>query len=192
MSLERNADENELHVNAKKQRHLIAHCIIPNVDEYDEFQQFEYQGEYYYVARSGKVYVEARTEDEFAFNRVKDKGIVAAICKMMEEDSFSDHVRDALAETLSSGDSLLRQVLRIHIEYNGGQVSSYPFVKEGIRLYRVGRNASHEFYLGVKDGKMYRYSFGEESYDCVSGETSYAGDGPTEVDPERIGYIGHF
>lgn len=37
-----------------------------------------------------------------------------------------------------------------------------PTVKDGIKFYRVGRNASHDFYMGVKDGMRYRGSFGED------------------------------
>jgi len=38
----------------------------------------------------------------------------------------------------------------------------HPSVHDGISFYLVGRNASHQFYLGAKDGHLYR-----ASYDCM-------------------------
>jgi len=48
---------------------------------------------------------------------------------------------------------------------------SLPHLHQGIEFYHVGGNASHEFSLGVKDGKLWKRS---QSYDCwvdENGET---------------------
>lgn len=53
---------------------------------------------------------------------------------------------------------------------------------EGVSFLRVGRNASHDFYLGWdSEGNMWRASFGE-IWDYI-----------WQVEPgEDLGYIGHY
>lgn len=69
-----------------------------------------------------------------------------------------------------------------------------PTIKEGISFYIVGHNASHEFYLGMKDGKIYRMSIGEGfppdgDWSNIPVECKI-----TEISEEDLGntYIGHF
>ena len=116
---------------------------------------------------------------------------------------LSQGPRGKISETLSHGDPLLRRIMRIHLEYNGGHVNARPMIKDGITFYSVGHNASHYFYLGVKDGQMYRCSidgwYGSIDYERAleAGELDEEGvnsDGSTitEIDPDDFGYIGHF
>lgn len=65
--------------------------------------------------------------------------------------------------------------------YNGDGKADEPLIHDGIEFWRVGHNASHEFYAGIKGEKMYRYSFGEDD------EEPYV----TEI-TDLSGYWGHF
>jgi len=103
--------------------------------------------------------------------------------------------RDKVVEILSENNELLAKVLRIHMEYNNGSVCTDPIVEQGIKFYIVGHNASHEFYLGVKDGKVYRMSYGGEyDYDEENDESeSRFGSNILEIDLSKgLGYVGHF
>ncbi len=71
------------------------------------------------------------------------------------------------------------------MEYNHGRIEPYPV--EGIVFYQVGRNASHEFYAGAKDGRRYTFTSGED----------YDEDGNFRPDKrvyevEKWGYMGHY
>jgi len=82
-------------------------------------------------------------------------------------------------KTETEHDELLARVIRLAQEHDGDEPT--PIVRDGIEFYRVGHNASHEFYLGVKDGVL---------YDCAVGEDI---DPPPTVEKcERFpGYVGH-
>lgn len=57
--------------------------------------------------------------------------------------------------------------------------------------YSVGRNASHEFYLGkADDGRYLHISFGEKDYDEKTEDIIF-GISYHEIDPSNPGYIGH-
>lgn len=66
-----------------------------------------------------------------------------------------------------------------------------PYLHEGIEFYSVGANASHSFYLGVKDGKLYKRSLCYDWYKDENGEIQeYVEDKVFEVlDPSSV-YIG--
>lgn len=124
-------------------------------------------------------------------------------------------------------DPLLQMVLEKHLLYEGKGTRFYQpsgLDHDGIMFYRVGHNSSHEFSLGVKDGKLYLCAAGEELLDCdcvdkeaaayqewwAKGNSGY--DCPAvleiqrfcdmnhldftskyyEVDPENLGYHGHW
>lgn len=109
-----------------------------------------------------------------------------------------------VAERLASDDTL-KKILTRHLLFEYQRCSSVgepsPTEEDGIPFYRVGRNASHEFYLGYKDGVEYAGSYGDKIPDC----TCYEKDPlayPCEhveysfeyspVKPGRVPYTGHF
>ena len=54
------------------------------------------------------------------------------------------------------------EVLRKHKEFVGDQPHrAHVMQREGIKFFIVGRNASHDFFIGTKDGKRFILSFGE-------------------------------
>lgn len=78
-----------------------------------------------------------------------------------------------------------------------------PHVEPGlpdVEFFRVGRNASHEFYLGVaEDGTVYKGAYGDDGKPTgkfdEDGEEIY--DYETvwshwKLDPERFPYLGHY
>jgi len=91
-------------------------------------------------------------------------------------------------------------------QYNGGADTDEPRIRDDIEFWRVGHNASHEFYAGVRaDGRVFTYSVGEEYAD----EPSEEFDSPVYDQEEIIewsgvisspireiedfrGYFGHF
>ena len=98
--------------------------------------------------------------------------------------------QDEAAHALSNGDSVLQRIIRAALGFTN---SFEPSTTEhdGITFYHVGRNASHEFYLGRKDGKTFKYCCGEsgrtddEGYDIP--ETNIS-----ECPNDSWGYVGHY
>jgi hypothetical protein len=110
-------------------------------------------------------------------------------------------------------DPLLRQVYEAHLIYSyigrprteRIKVDAHPSVHDGVEFFMVGHNASHQFYLGTKDGKLYHGACGEDSgplcYDRETGKSDpdcleCYGDGWSvqwsHHETDDPGYIGHF
>lgn len=87
-------------------------------------------------------------------------------------------------------DEATRIVIEHHLAYTGDLVMDQGITIQGSTFWQVGRNASHEFYLGVIDGKLYRYSIGEAGLDA-EGDMTYQSR-LVEVQGDDVGYIGHF
>lgn len=119
---------------------------------------------------------------------VKDEKIVASIKTKLEEDQHISHARGEVAVILSDNNPVLAEILRMHLEYSNGKIG-HPFTKDGIDFYEVGHNATHHFYLGIKDGKVYKlstyYDYDPETHEHISEEhvREVSGD---------LGYIGHY
>ena len=93
-------------------------------------------------------------------------------CKSVDENHCEKAISGKVAAMVDANlnaDRLMQSVLRMSREFNDGYLCA-PCQKEGIDFYPVGRNASHEFYLGVKDGRMYRMAIGEDSYETYKPE----------------------
>jgi|SRR3989344_4695284 len=90
-----------------------------------------------------------------------------------------------LAKLLANGDVILEEVLLWNMHFYGGRAPSAPTKRKGIYFWMVGRNASHQFEAGMKNGKRYRYSFGEGD------DFRKVGAYIKEV-PDWAGYYGHF
>ena len=68
-----------------------------------------------------------------------------------------------MAERLFQGNTLAEEFLRWHMEFQGeARVTESPYMVDGIPFYQVGRNTSHEFFAGMRDGQLYRCAIGEE------------------------------
>lgn len=130
-----------------------------------------------------------RKEDYEHPEVVTDPAVLISIKAQIQEDIEIRAARRVLATEKSQQDSKLKEVLLAHLEYTGGHVSSH--IEEGITFYQVGRNASHEFYLGVKDGKYYRLSCGEGGWNDEEDMPTFEKH-ISELDSDNWGYVGHF
>ncbi len=89
----------------------------------------------------------------------------------------------------AKGDELLASVIELHLEYIQS-LEPRSCQQQGIDFYVVGHNASHVFYLGVKDGEIWKHVFGESATEMYEDgfpkieEKTYKSDG--------FGYCGHF
>jgi len=148
-------------------------------EENDEFIPADVPEEY-----KDKVfdYDEARETLEDVLPPVKNsEEILPQIKALMAQDEETEQLRKNKALELADGDEVLASVFYANIEYNNGILSTATIV-DGIPFYRVGHNASHDFYMGYKDGQRYRYSYG---YDDEKEPK------PVAVDTFK-GYYGHY
>lgn len=173
---------------AARHPNWCSQCEIPESDGYTRYTKFEFEDQYYYVSGAGEVFI----ENNLVMSKVEDPCVVLEVLKLVEEDKTITEARDRMAELLSKGDEKLTAILRWHTEFNSGHIDTCPTVKAGIAFYQVGRNASHEFYLGVKDGKVYGCSVGEGCYDNETGQYELDESEPYEVDLNNPGYMGHY
>lgn len=107
--------------------------------------------------------------------------IVWEIRRQVELDEQRSKARDLRAMELAKGDAILANAIRWHMGFEDGDASD-PWMVEGIPFYQVGRNASHAFYVGAKDGQ--RYVIGQD----------YEDHDPPRVDAVETwdgGYYGH-
>lgn len=89
------------------------------------------------------------------------------------------------AKLMASGDTLLEQVLNRSIKYSNGNLE-HSFVKEGVRFWPIGHNASHYWAAGVLEGTVYIHCYGEA---CGGGVEETIR--PVETG-QNWGYVGHF
>lgn len=115
---------------------------------------------------------------------VEDPSIINKVKNLSEKDASIKEARKQRAEQLAGGDEDLEHVYYWNMEYSNGDVDKKPLKKDEIDFYQVGRNASHDFFVGVKDGKKYRLSFmsGEFNEDSLQKE---------EIN-DWEGYFGHY
>lgn len=120
-------------------------------------------GEKEYVLISGpdgKQVICDRDRDH-TFPVTKDQKAVKEILKMRRENHNISKARALHAKELAKGDPDMKVILEWHMAFEDGPISE-PIIKDGITFYKVGRNASHDFYAGTKDGKKYAYSVYKE------------------------------
>src|SRR3989339_405386 len=108
------------------------------------------------------------------FPVVVDQNIIEQVLQMDRKDHSIFEARKAYAKEMANGDLVLEEVLIGHMDFNNGHISK-PEVQEGINFYQLGRNASHDFYAGTKDGKKYVYTFGEISWDEKTDRSEFGG-----------------
>ena len=62
-------------------------------------------------------------------------------------------------------DPIVIEIQKFNCVFLDSKEPEPPTVVDGIQFWRVGWNASHEFYAGTKDGKRYRMALGEGDFD---------------------------
>lgn len=118
---------------------------------------------------------------------------------------------EQVARDNSGDDPVLAEVLLWHLHYNWGKGRNprtpwidEPHIVNGVKFWRVGHNASHEFYAGTDgSGKRFHYSVGEScTVDIEGNPLVFDEDGfpavPLGIDryfkevTDFHGYYGHF
>lgn len=98
---------------------------------------------------------------------------MAATRQLPYGSDYGPHIPLVVEQQIKSaavGDPFMEKILiraancQLFRDASAHQVARFPRSTEhdGVTLFLVGSNASHEFYLGKKDGKYYRASLGEE------------------------------
>ena len=118
-------------------------------------------------------------DENHSLSPVTEISIGQEIKSLAEEDKLISQARDQICEIMTN-DKILQEILKMHLEFTNGRVQ--PHEKNGIAFYMVGRNASHEFYAGVLEGRKYVYSVGEGINEEIDEEIR-------EV--QKWGYLGH-
>jgi hypothetical protein len=112
---------------------------------------------------------------------------------LRERDHEISIARSAIAQLYSEGDPILGEAIRMHLEFSDGRLQ--PFFFQGIPFFKVGRNATHEFYAGAKDGKRQVLccwtAYDRDENGNADGETERT-DFSLDEAGEEWGYIGHF
>jgi len=134
--------------------------------------------------RRPRVYVE--NDNRFVG---QDEELYQKVLAMEQHDYDVAKARDKYAVELAKGDEVLVLVYRYALEYGNGQIED-PMERDGVTLYKVGRNASHDFYLGSKDGKLYKAAMCGEWNE----KEEYIEDwsDPREVESLQGEYLGHY
>lgn len=96
--------------------------------------------------------------------------------------------REFVAKAIALDDSILANIIYSHMEYMGS-LQPCATIRDGIEFYCLGHNASHEFYLGRKNGETWKYVIGESIEEDEDGYPKVESR-VTKVDD--IGYCGHF
>lgn len=119
---------------------------------------YGHSGDFYYV--DGHEYIVTETGEVVDYKgedipEDRRDAIRSIIEKQIEEDNDIERARAELAKIESRGDRIKFEILLMHLWFTGGIMEEGENKKDGIEFYQVGRNASHNFYCGVKDGQRY-------------------------------------
>ena len=99
-----------------------------------------------------KTYRETTTSREYAQRLTEAR-------QLRKKDTAIHAARKRLAhEAAGDRGPILERILLIAIERNHGTLPELYPTKQGVDLYHVGENASHFFYAGTKDGRVYQYA----------------------------------
>lgn len=166
--------------NKLAQRKLHRRSVVDTAG--GQFFAYEADGHVVYVDDDGNLFFDTEGKQPVA-----DEHITTLVTQQMLQDSRVFDARIKLSEQHSGGSGLLARALRWHLDYNGGEI--HPLNKDGINFYQVGRNASHQFFVGYNDGKQFVLSvccdWDEEQQDTVIEERV------REVDSWDGCYLGH-
>lgn len=95
-----------------------------------------------------------------------------------------------IAEKMADGDSVLAEIILAAMRYARSE-KPHTTEHEGIVFYCMGHNASHEFYVGRKDGETWKYVCGES---LELDEQGYPGfeQHVYKCTHPGLGYCGHY
>lgn len=71
-----------------------------------------------------------------------------------------------------SGDPRAVEMISCHLQFQsagGGKVEIEAYEEQGIRFFMVGQNASHQFSMGMKDGRCFSWACGESGKEDEDG-----------------------
>lgn len=126
----------------------------------------------YLVGDDGKILLEDRDYDHQIVDQSDEEGreIFLRVHELITRDEAIQMARGAKAKEMAKGDPLLEGILLQSAEIS--RENPRPYQRCGIDFYTVGENASHSFYLGVRDGRIYRYSLSDDL--CIKDELRHA------------------
>jgi hypothetical protein len=168
--------------------HRLGSCIkgdmYPASDEQYDYRQLA-------LGEDGTVF--ESDEDGWDWVPCEDAELIARVKRLAAEDAEVLAQRDAIAKQQADGDPLLEAVIRQHLWFTDGWLDEpHALVPDGhtdsVDFYMVGRNASHQFSVGTKDGRRFTYSAGES---CEEDEDGIPGLDESCREVEEWGYIGH-
>ena len=129
----------------------IAYNDALGEDRWQEHQNWWRGSTRYLLLENGTVLLDSVERGSDGRLEVADKQIIARIVAMRDEDIAIDKARRAfaaqVAEDLYSSDPSAETAIRLTLEYRS---RATPTVTDGIDFYVVGRNSSHEFYMGLR------------------------------------------
>lgn len=125
----------------------------------------EYPDSKYHLKKtSQEVYQEKQAGD---FEKIEDPFLIQTVQKLIASHDNEVSAREKRlkqrAEELANGAPQLKLIYELHLSFGHKEnLDIHPIEKQGINFYAVGRNSSHYFYLGVKEGQLYEMTQGEE------------------------------
>lgn len=119
---------------------------------------------------------------------IEDQSIIEGVLAQAKEDDEILNAREELAAREAGDNEILKDILDMHLSYNRGRIQPDVDEESGVTFYQVGRNASHEFYAGEKDGQKYIMSFGEDGWDDDKDEPIWK---KNVHKTDEWGYMGH-
>lgn len=156
---------------------------------------YRYQDRSYVLTSIGGVFVCNKDDHHYHthhYTPVQDSQIISAIRNLELEDFQIRQARQVEAHRLAAemGEALLATPIFYNMFFNDGAPDKPTFFQEqapGIPFFQVGRNSSHQFYMGAKDGQRYRVSTGYD-YTPEDGEIFCVNLSKTD---DWSGYWGH-
>lgn len=141
-------------------------CFGYGSDEHGNYSSYTDGARNYYLYENGKIGVGDRHTYEPNLvdpDTEEGKALRAEAQRLAKLDDDIHEARRKYAQELAKGDPLLADVLTYAVEMSGG---SHPAAQtiDGVSMYKVGGNSSHDALLGVKDGRLFLASSGSENY----------------------------
>ncbi|MFZ4768564.1 MAG: hypothetical protein ACOYLO_00165 [Ferruginibacter sp.] len=102
----------------------------------------------------------------------------------------NNNVSQKIVKQMAGSDSVLAEIITQSMKFKNS-TNLIPNIKSGISFYAVGRNSSHEFYLGRKDGETWRMSAGESLKNDAEG-FPLTDRHISKIEGNNFGYCGHY
>lgn len=114
-----------------------------------------------YKIEEDGVYTNEGGESE---EQIQDEDIINEVMKLRRRDRLIVEARNKVVENFTD-DPILRSAIRMHMNYTDGYIQPKfeEFKGTMVPFYRIGRNSSHYFYAGYKNGQRYQMAY--DGYD---------------------------